>query len=98
MEVGDWVDATTPDDTAAGITRKKRTLKYVVPMNVPIPKLMADVRPTAVGLPCFVAVAIEVVKSGLKFSGTEFSGKLWENRKVPVGSLFESCLEMSKIH
>eukprot|EP00667_Euglena_gracilis_P015459 EG_transcript_16081 len=42
VEVGDWVDATTPDDTAAGITRKKRTLKYVVPMNVPIPKLMAD--------------------------------------------------------
>jgi len=42
VEVGEWEDTSSPADTAAGARRLRRRLKYVVPMNVPLPKIMTD--------------------------------------------------------
>jgi len=87
VEVSDWKDVSTDEDKAAGTERLERTLKYTVPMNVPLPKMMAD----SMGMIDTIANSVETVtiKDGVyEVTATcELTGPPMAN-KVDVKPLF----------
>lgn len=60
VEVSDWAEVKTEDENS---TQMERTLKYTVPMNVPLPKMMAD----SMGMIDTIANSVEtaVLKDGV---------------------------------